>query len=117
MFLRSKKYMAKYFYLLRTKNKSKVVIIIKLQAKNISVAFKQQSVLNHCSFEFQSGEIVGLIAPNGTGKTPLLNALLGLQKIEHGTLTLIYPVLDFNTREQILQQLEEVIPFFIIQFS
>lgn len=82
-----------------------MVIIIKLQVKNISVSFKQQSVLNHCSFELQSGEVVGLIAPNGTGKTTLLNALLGLQKIEQGTLTLIDPVLNFNTREQILRQL------------
>lgn len=82
-----------------------VILIIELKVENISVRFKQQSVLNQCSFELQSGEVVGLIAPNGTGKTTLLNAMIGLQKIDQGALILSDTSLPLRTREAILQQL------------
>ncbi len=82
-----------------------MILIIELKVENISVRFKQQSVLNQCSFELQSGEVVGLIAPNGTGKTTLLNAMIGLQKIDQGALILSDTSLPLRTREAILQQL------------
>lgn len=82
-----------------------VILIIELKVENISVRFKQQSVLDQCSFKLQSGEVVGLIAPNGTGKTTLLNAMVGLQKIDQGALILSDTTLPLRTREAILQKL------------
>jgi ABC-2 type transport system ATP-binding protein len=43
--------------------------------------------LDNCSFDAQSGEILGLLGPNGAGKTTLLRLLLGFLKPSSGRAT------------------------------
>jgi len=40
--------------------------------------------LDHVSFEIEAGELVGLIGPNGSGKTTFLNVLSGFYRPEQG---------------------------------
>lgn len=48
---------------------------IAILAKNLSVAYGSNSVLEDVNFEIKSGEFIGIVGKSGTGKTTLLNAL------------------------------------------
>ena len=41
--------------------------------------------LDQVSFEIETGELVGLIGPNGSGKTTFLNVLSGFYRPEQGS--------------------------------
>jgi len=49
-----------------------------ISARSISKQYGKQRVLDDVSFEIAPGRIVGLIGPNGLGKTTTLKAILGL---------------------------------------
>lgn len=49
-----------------------------ISARGISKQYGRQRVLDDISFEIAPGRIVGLIGPNGSGKTSTLKAILGL---------------------------------------
>lgn len=51
-----------------------------ISAKNIRFAYTRVPVLDRISFTVQAGDYIGLIGPNGGGKTTLLKVLLGLEK-------------------------------------
>ena len=53
-------------------------ILIKLE--NISFRYNSFSVLENISFELKFGEKVGLIGPNGSGKTTFLYIIMGFLK-------------------------------------
>lgn len=47
---------------------------------NINAGYGKIRILNGLSFEVNKGEVFGVIGPNGSGKTTMFNALLGLIK-------------------------------------
>ena len=49
-----------------------------LQVKNLSFSYDSSVVLGPLSFELKKGESLGVIGPNGGGKSTLLNILAGL---------------------------------------
>ena len=49
-----------------------------ISAKEISVGYGRQDILEHVSFELDSGSLLGIIGANGSGKTTLLKALCGI---------------------------------------
>lgn len=49
-----------------------------LEIRNITVAYDQKVVLENASFSLAPNDFVGIIGPNGGGKTTLLKAILGL---------------------------------------
>ncbi|PRC92004.1 ABC transporter ATP-binding protein [Solimicrobium silvestre] len=49
-----------------------------ISAKGVSKRYGNQVAVDNISFDIPSGRIVGLIGPNGSGKTTTLKALLGL---------------------------------------
>ena len=57
--------------------------LIRLQ--QVSVGFRQESVLENVQLTVNAGEIVTLIGPNGAGKTTLVRAVLGLLKPDSGS--------------------------------
>ncbi len=49
-----------------------------LKITNLSVSFSKKNILKNINLNVKTGEIVGLIGNNGTGKTTLMKAILGL---------------------------------------
>lgn len=54
----------------------------------VSVRFHQQNAVDRVSLELHRGDILTIIGPNGAGKTTLIKAILGLQPVTSGTLSL-----------------------------
>jgi len=52
--------------------------------KNISLSYGQRKILNNINFNIYPGEILGLLGPNGVGKSTLFNLLIGLIKPDSG---------------------------------
>ncbi|MFA1819116.1 metal ABC transporter ATP-binding protein [Virgibacillus oceani] len=55
---------------------------------NISHAYEQTKVLDNIHFEIPQGSFMGIVGPNGGGKTTLIRLLLGLQKPNEGSIKL-----------------------------
>ncbi len=49
-----------------------------ISVKNLSKSYGNHQVLSNVSFDFESGQIIGLLGPNGSGKTSLIKILTGL---------------------------------------
>jgi branched-chain amino acid transport system ATP-binding protein len=57
-----------------------------LAVSNVCKRFGGLRALDDVSLQVERGEIVGLIGPNGAGKTTLFSALVGLHRIDEGTI-------------------------------
>ena len=55
-----------------------------LHLQDLVKSFDHQIVLNHVSFELQTGEIIGLIGPSGAGKSTMIKTMLGMEKADGG---------------------------------
>lgn len=55
-----------------------------LKIKNLSIAYGTFEVLKNITFEIKDGQLIGLVAPNGTGKTTLFNAIMHFIPIQDG---------------------------------
>lgn len=55
-----------------------------IEVQHVSKKFKQQSVLEDIHFTIETGEIVGIIGPSGTGKTTLIKLMLGMESLDTG---------------------------------
>nr|WP_315396059.1 ABC transporter ATP-binding protein [uncultured Duganella sp.] len=53
-----------------------------ITATNLRKRYGQQAALDGVSFTVEAGRIVGLIGPNGSGKTTTLKAILGLTQFD-----------------------------------
>lgn len=58
-----------------------------IKINNLDFAYKNTQVFKHISLEFKKGNIYGLLGENGVGKTTLLKLICGLQKPQHGSVT------------------------------
>ena len=58
--------------------------IIKLQ--KISLSFDKRMLLDNISFNLNQGEILGLLGPNGVGKSTIFNLITGILKPDFGSI-------------------------------
>lgn len=49
-----------------------------ISARQLSKSYGKKPILNKLNFEIESGRIVGVVGPNGSGKTTILKTILGL---------------------------------------
>ncbi|SAL51605.1 ABC transporter ATP-binding protein [Caballeronia concitans] len=59
-----------------------------LKLRDVYKSFGGNHVLTGISFDILSGELVGLLGPNGCGKSTVLNAITGYCPIERGSIEL-----------------------------
>ncbi|MFV8800963.1 ABC transporter ATP-binding protein [Yersinia sp. LJYL362] len=59
-----------------------------IAAENITWRVGKKTIVNNVSLSASSGETVGLLGPNGCGKSSLLRILAGLRHPDSGTVTL-----------------------------
>jgi capsular polysaccharide transport system ATP-binding protein len=59
-----------------------------LEFNNVSKSFwtgtQRKIILDRVSFRVELGTSLGILAPNGTGKTTLINMMAGLEKPDEG---------------------------------
>ena len=59
-----------------------------LKVNNLSVFYKRKKILNDINLLLKEGEVIGLLGPNGAGKTTFFQSIVGLHKVEHGSISL-----------------------------
>ena len=59
-----------------------------LIASNLKKRYKSRSVVHDVSLEVKSGEVVGLLGPNGAGKTTCFYMIVGLLRLDGGSISL-----------------------------
>ncbi|MDO4282501.1 MAG: ABC transporter ATP-binding protein [Clostridia bacterium] len=57
-----------------------------IEVKNLTKEYKTLKAVDDLSFEVYEGEILGLLGPNGSGKTTTINSILSLLKFSHGSI-------------------------------
>ena len=58
-----------------------------IQCHDLTLSYDSRPVLNDLSFSVESGDCLCIVGENGTGKSTLIKALLGLKTPENGTIT------------------------------
>ncbi|CDZ79975.1 putative zinc transport system ATP-binding protein AdcC [Candidatus Rubidus massiliensis] len=65
-----------------------------LEIKNVFFSYGSQPILKNISFSIKEQEFVGIIGPNGGGKTTLLRLIMGFLKPNQGEIVLSKQLLD-----------------------
>ena len=68
----------------RIKNFKKEKELLRLE--KISVYFGKRKILEDLNFSLNQGEILGLLGPNGVGKSTIFNIIIGLLKPNYGSI-------------------------------
>lgn len=72
-----------------------------LEVNNIYKSIKGKEILRGLSFNLEKGKVLGIMGPNGQGKTTLLNAIEGFLKINNGEIKLDGNNIGFATKGEI----------------
>lgn len=75
-----------------------------LECKNLKKSFGKKKVIKDVSFSIEEGDILGFIGPNGAGKTTTIKLILGLQRIDEGTVT----INSFDIEKDFVKAIERV---------
>jgi len=71
----------KKFRITKFKRKKRLVSL-----KKISLSFGKRKILDGVNFNINPGEIMGMLGPNGVGKSTIFNLITGLIKPDYGTI-------------------------------
>ncbi len=75
-----------------------------IKAENISWTIGGKTVLDGVSFSAKPGQMLGLLGPNGSGKTSLLRLLAGLRRPTRGRVLLDAADLNTISRRKLAQR-------------
>lgn len=62
-----------------------------IEFKDVKLGYGRRSVIEHVNLTIQPGDFLGIVGPNGSGKTTILRALLGILSPLSGTITVTDP--------------------------
>ena len=72
------------------------------KANNLSGWYGEVKVIENCNFNVNRGEIVSILGPNGAGKSSAMKAMLGMLKLESGSVVLDESdISNLNTQDRI----------------
>lgn len=60
-----------------------------IETKNLTFSYEEDQILKNVSLSVKKGEFIGIIGPNGGGKTTLLKLLMGLLRPTSGSLSVL----------------------------
>lgn len=65
--------------------------------ENISFAYEEKTILENVNLEISRGAFMGLVGPNGGGKTTLIKLILGLEQPNQGSIRILNePIRQFR---------------------
>ena len=85
-----------------------------IHIENLVKRYGDLIALNHLSLDIHEGEILGLLGPNGSGKTTAINCLLSLLKYDKGTIEIFGQPMtpdNYQAKQQIGIVLQNVAVF------
>ena len=73
-----------------------------IQIDDVSYRYEKEKVLDGISLSIPKGAFLAIVGPNGSGKSTLLKMMLGLLKVQSGTIRLFgTPIQQFKERDRI----------------
>lgn len=75
-----------------------------LECQNLCKSFGKKQILKDVSFEIDEGDILAFIGPNGSGKTTTIKLILGLQKIDKGSVS----INNYDIEKDFVKAIEKV---------
>jgi len=82
-----------------------------VQVKNLSKKFKNAFAVNNISFDIEKNKTIGLLGPNGCGKTTSIGMMLGLIKPSGGEIIIDNKNLETLKRDDILARINFASPY------
>jgi len=80
-----------------------------LEVKNLNVSLEQKTVLSNVTFSVDTNDFIGIIGPNGGGKSTLIKALLGLIPFS-GTVNWNIPLSEIGYLPQFNHHIDKKFP-------
>ena len=84
---------------------------MKLEVKNLVKKFKSFTAVKNINFNINDGQTLGVLGPNGCGKTTTIGMLLGLIKPSNGEILIDDENFENLNREKILSQFNFASPY------
>lgn len=81
-----------------------------LEVKDLTIKYGDHTVLNEVNFIIEDHSIIGLVAPNGTGKTTLFNAIIRFIPIHEGSITI--DGREYKNTSKDIKELHKIVTFF-----
>ena len=84
--------------------------IATIEVNNLAKQFKNALAVNNISFKINKGTIIGLLGPNGCGKSTTIGMMLGLIKPTSGTVVINGQNIE-NNRTSLLEKMNFISPY------
>jgi len=84
--------------------------MIAIEIKNLNKKFKNTLAVKNINFKINKGKIIGLLGPNGCGKTTTIGMMLGLIKPTSGSVLINGKNIE-NDRTNLLEKMNFVSPY------
>jgi len=81
-----------------------------IEVNNLAKQFKNAIAVNNISFKINKGTIIGLLGPNGCGKSTTIGMMLGLIKPTSGTVVIDGQNIE-NNRTSLLEKMNFISPY------
>lgn len=81
-----------------------------IEVINLSKSYRNKQAVNNINFKVRQGEIIGLLGPNGCGKTTTMAMILGLLKPSNGKVLINNKNIEDN-RIELLHKMNFISPY------